>query len=34
MKCRNGQIQAAGDFYAKVDPRVWKQLKEEKEEVA
>jgi hypothetical protein len=32
MKCKNGQIVTAGDCYAKVDPQVWKRLKEEEEE--
>jgi hypothetical protein len=32
MKSKTGQIQTVGDYYAKVDPHVWKQLKEEEEE--
>jgi hypothetical protein len=31
MKCKNGQIEAFGDSYAKVDPKLQKQHKEEEE---
>jgi hypothetical protein len=32
MKCNNGQIEKFGDSYAKVNPYVWKRLKEDEEE--
>jgi hypothetical protein len=31
MKCKNRQLEAAGDSYAEVNPQVWKQHKEEEE---